>query len=71
MKFEETPIDLRHGDVASLAFKLWEARGRPFGSPDVDWYRAEQILKNASEKSQALRLWSLDPEPYEGPSQQT
>jgi hypothetical protein len=25
-----------------LAYKLWEERGRPVGSPDRDWLRAER-----------------------------
>ena len=34
----------RHEFVAKLAYKLWEERGRPFGSPEVDWFRAERAL---------------------------
>jgi hypothetical protein len=30
--------------VAGLAYKLWEQRGRPLGSPDVDWFAAEQAV---------------------------
>lgn len=33
--------------VRELATKLWEERGRPFGSPEVDWTRAEELLKAA------------------------
>ena len=33
-------------DVARLAYALWESRGRPLGSPEEDWYRAEQELLN-------------------------
>ena len=32
----------RHEFVEKLAYKLWEQRGRPFGSPEVDWFAAEQ-----------------------------
>jgi hypothetical protein len=32
----------RHEFVAKLAYKLWEERGRPFGSPEVDWFAAER-----------------------------
>jgi len=32
-------------DVARLAYQLWEERGRPFGSPDEDWFRAESFLR--------------------------
>ena len=34
----------RHEFVAKLAYKLWEARGRPFGSPEVDWFAAERAV---------------------------
>ncbi len=34
----------RHEFVAKLAYKLWEQRGRPFGSPDVDWFAAEKAV---------------------------
>ncbi len=32
----------RHEFVAKLAYQLWEERGRPFGSPEVDWFAAER-----------------------------
>jgi hypothetical protein len=34
----------RHEFVAKLAYTLWEERGRPFGSPEVDWFRAERAV---------------------------
>jgi len=34
----------RHEFVAKLAYRLWEERGRPFGSPEVDWFAAEQAV---------------------------
>ena len=34
----------RHEFVAKLAYKLWEERVRPFGSPDVDWFAAERAV---------------------------
>lgn len=30
--------------VAKLAYRLWEGRGRPLGSPEVDWFAAEQAV---------------------------
>jgi len=30
--------------VAELAYTLWEARGCPIGSPEEDWFKAEQEL---------------------------
>jgi Protein of unknown function (DUF2934) len=37
----------RHEFVAKLAYKLWEERGRPLGSPEVDWFAAEQAVYSA------------------------
>jgi len=28
-----------YGDIAKLAYRFWEERGRPLGSPEVDWFR--------------------------------
>src|SRR5687768_13407806 len=32
--------------LAELAYHLWEKRGRPEGSPDEDWGRAEALLSH-------------------------
>jgi len=37
----------RHEFVAKLAYQLWEERGRPFGSPEVDWFAAERAVYSA------------------------
>ena len=34
----------RHEFVERLAYKLWLKRGQPLGSPDMDWFNAEQEL---------------------------
>ena len=34
----------RYEFVTRLAYKLWLQRGRPLGSPDVDWFAAEQAV---------------------------
>ena len=34
----------RHEFVERLAYQHWEARGRPLGSPEVDWFAAERAL---------------------------
>jgi hypothetical protein len=39
-----TVVHLNHRDVQLLAYCLWEYRGRSPGSPEQDWYAAEQIL---------------------------
>ena len=35
-----------HEQIAALAYALWEQRGRVEGSPEEDWFRAEEQLKN-------------------------
>lgn len=36
---------LEHKRIARLAYSYWEARGRPYGSPEEDWFRAEEELR--------------------------
>ena len=33
-----------HEAIALLAYGIWEKRGRPFGSAEEDWFRAETQL---------------------------
>ena len=37
-------VDERAAAIAELAYRLWEERGRPEGSPEDDWYKAELII---------------------------
>jgi hypothetical protein len=32
------------------AFFLWEERGCPFGTPEVDWFRAEEQMRSQTEQ---------------------
>jgi hypothetical protein len=32
-------------EIAKLAYELWELRGRPIGSPEIDWHTAEAVLR--------------------------
>jgi hypothetical protein len=34
-------------EIEALAYQLWIQRGRPNGSPNVDWLRAEEELRKA------------------------
>ena len=36
-----------HEVIRELAYEFWEERGRPIGSPEVDWYKAEQRLRSS------------------------
>jgi len=45
-------------EIARRAHQLWEERGKPHGSPDDDWYRAEHELRHQSDQ----RAGEADPE---------
>ena len=51
----------RHEFVAKLAYKLWEERGRPLGSPDVDWFAAERAVYLALVASRLVAPSAIDP----------
>lgn len=36
-----------HELTEKLAYELWERRGCPLGSPEVDWVAAEQALRDS------------------------
>jgi hypothetical protein len=38
-------VELPQDEIALLAYGYWEERGRPEGSPEEDWYRAETELR--------------------------
>ena len=38
-----------HEEIARRAYELWEQRGRPNGSREEDWFRAESELSHFSE----------------------
>lgn len=41
---------LEHDQIAKLAYVLWEQRGYPDGSPEVDWLEAERELHKSSQQ---------------------
>ena len=38
-------------EICALAYELWMQRGCPLGSPEVDWFRAEEEVKSRKELS--------------------
>ncbi len=38
-------VTFGHAEIAALAYELWEARGRPEGSSEEDWFRAAEKLR--------------------------
>jgi hypothetical protein len=37
--------ELDHNDTERLAYQLWLERGCPIGSPEQDWFRAEELQR--------------------------
>jgi hypothetical protein len=42
-----TATDAATNPVAIRAYELWIERGCPVGSPEVDWYQAEEEVRGA------------------------
>jgi len=40
-------VSQSENEIATVAYRLWLERGRPDGSDQEDWFRAEAMLKNA------------------------
>jgi DUF2934 family protein len=57
----ETGSTVDHEEIARLAYAYWEARGGNWGSPQEDWFRAEQEL---------ILSRSKDPEAFRGSSRE-
>ncbi len=55
----------RHDEIAKLAYELWERRGRPLGSPEIDGYVAESSL-GVRDSQEQFSLLSVCMEPDEG-----
>ena len=55
-----------HDEIAKLACELWERRGRPLGSPEIDWYAAKGTLR-VRDSQKEFSLPSVLSEPEEGP----
>lgn len=43
-------------EIAALAYELWQSRGCPDGSPEEDWFRAEQELHSRQTESLELPI---------------
>ena len=53
---EEVAITpLEHKRIARLAHSYWEARGCPYGSPEEDWFRAEEELRKKKSSFDAVK----------------
>jgi DUF2934 family protein len=45
----QVPETSMQEDLSNLAYGLWQERGCPHGSPEVDWLEAERRLRQSSE----------------------
>jgi hypothetical protein len=45
---EPAPPQPSHDAIAALAYRYWQERGCPIGSPEEDWYRAERALRGTA-----------------------
>lgn len=43
----------RRHSIEMRAYQLWEERGRPWGSPEADWFAAEQELESHSDSAES------------------
>jgi len=41
-----------HEEQSHLAYRFWEERGCPIGSPDVDWQRAAEEMARRGQTEQ-------------------
>src|ERR1700693_5493528 len=55
---QETPPDIQthaelptHEQIAVLAYLFWHERGCPDGSPQMDWFGAEEHLRSVNERT--------------------
>jgi Protein of unknown function (DUF2934) len=46
--------------IRELAYQLWILRARPIGTPHVDWYRAEEEMRNCLRRRYLELYGSLD-----------
>jgi hypothetical protein len=58
-------LQTEHNEIERFAYELWEERGRPLGSPDVDWFRAEATLLRHFGVPAELHFSSILTEPLE------
>jgi hypothetical protein len=58
------PVKAQESDsssIAVLAFNPWLARGCPEGSPEIDWFEAEQLLDTQPVQSHSPSTMRLLP----------
>ena len=51
-------VALSSREVEDLAYELWQQRGCPEGSPEEDWFAAEQTLRKRKSETSRPRVFS-------------
>jgi hypothetical protein len=46
-----TTINPDYDAIGALAYELWIKRGCPIGSPEEDWFQAEQLLARRNQSA--------------------
>jgi len=46
-------VAVLHKLTQQVAYQLWVERGRPLGSPEVDWFQAEALVDHLES------IWSI------------
>jgi hypothetical protein len=46
-------LEQQHGLIQLAAYYLWERRGSPIGTPEEDWFRAEEQLRGQNQDPDA------------------
>ena len=48
-------MEILHHQIELRAYELWQERGCPWGTPEADWFKAEQELRPESALARAAR----------------
>jgi hypothetical protein len=53
MDRETSVVDssLIHEQIEHRAYELWEERGHPWGTPEIDWFQAEHEVQGKEEST--------------------
>jgi len=58
----DSPYESHYEFVSELAYKLWLQRGSPLGSPEIDWFAAEQAVYASLVAAGTITSSSNDPQ---------
>jgi hypothetical protein len=56
----ESLPDLRHQQIAKLAYEIWEKNGRLAGSSEQNWLQAEQMVDSTGPANLPFGAFSLE-----------